>query len=128
MSSQRDLWPEDITEPSLIATPLSILKEQATFLGEKTKNLIEGEVRSGGDSNNFVHQFFLLAPALKNYRYRLLTVSHRIELYPVTVSFDPTGQSFGAETQEDFTALLATLFAHEKTKKVIQALKAQIQE
>lgn len=38
-----DLWPADIGEPN-IRTPVSILREQASLLGEKTNNIVEGQV------------------------------------------------------------------------------------
>ena len=40
-----DLWPDDIAVTSL-QVPVTILRQQATLLGEKTKNLVEGEVSS----------------------------------------------------------------------------------
>lgn len=40
-----DLWPNDISlKDSKTKAPYTILKEQASFLSQKTKNLIEAEV------------------------------------------------------------------------------------
>lgn len=123
-TNQRDLWPVDISTLPDLRTPVSILREQASLLGEKTDNLVEAEVRSQGDkSSQFVHSFFLVAPALDNYRYRLFDVTHKVDLYPVTISFLNT--SYQANTEDKFVDALKKTLADERTKKVIQALIAQ---
>jgi len=38
-----DLWPKDIGNTNLRA-PVSILREQASLLGEKTQNLVKADV------------------------------------------------------------------------------------
>ena len=40
-----DLWPKDISEIS-IKSPVAILREQASLLGQKTKGLVTAEVKS----------------------------------------------------------------------------------
>jgi hypothetical protein len=123
-TSQRDLWPADISVLPELRTPVTILREQASILGEKTNNIVEAEVRSQGDKNSqFIHSFFLLAPALDNYRYQLFTATHKVELYPITINFFQT--QFQASNEEKLIEILTKIFADEKTKKVIQALIAQ---
>lgn len=123
-TNPRDFWPSDINVLPDLQTPVSILREQASLLGEKTNNLVEAEVRSQGDkSSQFVHTFFLVAPALDNYRYPLFTVTHKVDLYPATISF--ASQGLQAENEVKFVEYLKKIFADEKTKKVIQALIAQ---
>ena len=43
-----DLWPENIAESNMV-TPVSILREQAALLGDKTKQLVTGEVQTTTD-------------------------------------------------------------------------------
>lgn len=122
-----DLWPQDIVAAVDFRTPLSILKEQASLLGQKTQNLVEGVVTSVTNSNDtFQHMFYLAAPALSNYRYRLFTVTHEIDLYPLTIVSE-TGQR-GARSEEEFVEQLRAIFSHDQTKKVIGALIAQSRE
>ena len=45
-----DLWPDDIEHTSVKA-PVTILREQGTFLGRKTSNLVEGEITVGSNSD-----------------------------------------------------------------------------
>lgn len=44
-----DLWPEDFASVGE-RSPISILKEQAAYLGKRTKNLVEGKVSKTGQS------------------------------------------------------------------------------
>jgi hypothetical protein len=66
-----DLWPENIGSPEITA-PVSILKRQASLLGEKTNNVVEAEVQKGNDawwttSEDMIYNFYLVAPALGKY-------------------------------------------------------------
>lgn len=47
-----DLWPEDISVTKMRA-PLTILKEQASFLGSRTKNLIIAKVERQQENQYF---------------------------------------------------------------------------
>jgi hypothetical protein len=76
------------------------------------------------------HTFFLVAPGLDNYRYRLLTVLHRtLEAYPVSVNYIPGGRgnTIEAKTQDEFVNLLGGLLGREETKRIVHSLLAQSQ-
>jgi hypothetical protein len=47
-----DLWPSDIAANSNLRTPVTILKEQAALLGQKTDNLVIATVSSGNTNNS----------------------------------------------------------------------------
>ncbi len=121
-----DLWPGDISEKTDILMPVTILREQAAALTQRTKGLLEGNVRSENPKypgDDFVHRFELVAPALDNYRYELFFVAHDLTGYPARVCFD--GKEPKAETQEAFVNLLRIVFNQGKTKGAIQSLLAQ---
>jgi hypothetical protein len=142
-----DLWPE-IGTPS-IRTPVSILREQASLLGTKTNNVVEGEVKviegsmSWAISWDFGYVFYLVAPLLKNYRYRLLSIAHRLDMYPLRVrlSEEIAAEIILAEPslifntsgvvevgdEDTFLVLLSLVLRSSKTIKVIHALIAQSQ-
>lgn len=85
----QDLWPANITDTTVIDSPLSILREQARLLGEKTKNLVKAEVSQGtAENQKFVHHFYIVAPTLNNYHYRLFTIEYGVEMYPLTIYSD----------------------------------------
>lgn len=107
---------------------MHLLREQAALLGQKTKNLVEAEVSTDALPDHHIsHNFTLVAPAMDNYRYGLLTVIHPIETYPLTIHFAPDNSSFQAKNEDDFLGLLKRLLSSEKTKKIVQSLIAQIQ-
>ncbi len=151
----QDLWPEDIViSAEKLKAPVTILKEQASLLGKKTQNLVEAIVRTNERMQapeRFAYDFYLVAPALSAYRYRLFTIMHGIQLYPVNVYVDrdmaaeiapgrvgredmpmifsgiPGEQrELLAKSEEELLEILKKIFGAKKTKQIIQALLAQM--
>lgn len=149
----KDLWPNDIVQLSQ-RTPVSILKEQASLLGARTKNIVTAEVLQLEDSSNhdFNYQFYLVGPALQNYHYGLFTVSYSINLYPSVFTLDidiieefriaqsdqlrqldfmlnplkfSQENKIMVENEEQLTNLLKLIFAAQKTRRVIAAILGQ---
>jgi hypothetical protein len=123
-----DLWPENLVNTDIVP-PITILKVQATLLGHKMQNLLEGNVTTlavpafGIAVSLFRHVFEIVAPALGGYKYPLLTVDHGVELYPLTITaFD---HSFECKNEAEFTNALKEIFAEEQTRRVISVLLAQ---
>jgi hypothetical protein len=133
-TAQIDLWPpsfEAVSEPN---PPIDILREQAALLEQKTGGVVLAEVLSGYDSNFIVvhrgktslpisHSFYLVAPALENYRYQLFRIDQPIEHYPLFIIGSPIGD-LEVESQEEFVETLRRIFSDDKTQKVIQSLIA----
>lgn len=144
-ASERSLWPQDLfTTVETQRTPLALLREQATLLGEKTKNLVEAKVTTDTEplwayfregvssfknpdlSNRcFVQTFKLVSTALGNYTYELFRLVHPIEGYPLKVFFQDSEQL--VKSEEELIDVLKAIFANEKTRRVIQAMIAQSQ-
>jgi hypothetical protein len=119
-----DFWPDDLGLGEL-RTPVALLREQATALGEKTKNVVTAEVDSDNTGKFFIHKLYLVAPAL-HYRYQLLTIQHPILFYPMDVT-TPTSPWATVKSEAEFAEWLKTVLASEGTKKVIRSLIAQSQ-
>lgn len=125
---KEDFWPKSFGSPE-IETPLEILRKQASLLGGKTDNLVVGEVTRaveplGLDPNEeFRLTLYLVAPALDNYRYKLLTVWHGVGLYPVTGLVGNLYKHF--KNAAEFKDYLKSQFTNEATVNVMQALIAQ---
>lgn len=136
-----DLWPDKIGVEKLI-TPVTILRQQASLLGKKTKNIVQGEVRSSKDSlTSFNYAFYIIATALDNYRYKLLEISYDESLYPVKINVDqeiwdeiPAGFKtmtsameyyFGAGSEKEFQDILKAIFGSKKVLRVISVLLSQ---
>ena|SRR5258706_13200902 len=137
-----DLWPEDIQSTSIVA-PVTMLMEQASILGQRTKNIVTAEVGRVEHSyrlGTFSYDFFITAPALQSYHYRLFEINHSISLYPVTFDLDEDikkevyeelalelNEDLIAESEGKFLTLLKMIFGSQKTRKIISALLSQSQ-
>jgi hypothetical protein len=119
-----DLWPQDIAESNMV-TPVSILKEQAALLGDKTSQLVKGEVVTQAVGNFFHHQFFVVAPTL-SYRYELFLVTHGVSFYPITLKrpFETTAPMLPNE--DAFKQALKDIFASPQTLNVVHSILAQV--
>jgi hypothetical protein len=120
-----DFWPDDIRQSNQ-RTPVALLREQATALGEKTRNVVTAEVESDSAGQEFVHELYLVAPVL-HYRYQLLTIRHPLFFYPMGVTVPDTFDWDTVDSEEAFVVWLKGVLASDKTKKVIQALIDQSQ-
>src|SRR5260221_6227988 len=82
-----DLWPTAALKTDVL-TPIAILRTQATRLSQKTQGLVVSEVTvTTGENDQVILGLEVIAPALNNYRYRLLSVQYGTgEIYPVRVS------------------------------------------
>ncbi len=124
-NTELDLWPDDIGHSKLIA-PVAILRRQASLLGEKTKNIVKGDVTSHFDQQRgaFSYSFLLVAPALDNYRYKLFSIYHKVLFYPLELypEIDPDKT---IENQDELLEALKKEFNSEKTRGVIQSMIAQ---
>lgn len=112
-------------------TPRSILAEQAALVSSATNGELAGEVRdAAAGQNGFVYSLSLVAPALGNYRYEILTIAHRIELYPVRVvapevaTNGTNGQSVSDEGH--FIILISKVLQSPRVAKVVASLISQI--
>ncbi len=122
-----DLWPEDLGSIE-INSPVSIIRKQAALLGNKTSNLVEGIVVSevDEDGDNII-TFFLYAPALGDYRYKLFHIYHDIaDMYPIKTATSDEQHSQGQiENEEELKYYLKRKFNSEKTLRIIRSLMAQ---
>jgi len=116
-----DLWPENIAESNLV-TPVSILKQQAALLGERTKELVKGEVVTQISGTLLIHHFCLVAPTL-SYRYELFTASHGVSFYPLTLTYiNPVSIKSEAELKEN----LKRVFSSQHTVNIVHSILAQV--
>src|SRR6266487_1968912 len=119
-----DLWPNEFGNLD-VPPPIQTLKEQADNISKKTAGRIVGQVLTSRHSEGFAHDFFLLAPFLDDYTYRLFMVTHSVQLYPLTIHADVVNQVYQCDSPKDFQERLRTIFAAEETKRVVSALLAQ---
>ena len=121
MAAQTDFWGDIV--PTVVRTPAAILKEQAAFLGAKTKNLIEARVATEAAFGEIRHRFLLVVPALDHYSYQLFRIEHDVNLYPVTVESEPPVR---LDSERDFNNWLQAKLSSDHTKKIVGNLLAQV--
>ncbi len=137
-----DLWPDDLGAVTLRA-PVQILRQQASLLGKKTRNVVEAKVHEAqprltlGAKEGIAFSFEFSAPALGSYSYRLFSIQHAIDIYPLRMFLDDdvfrelfadrVHSSVGVlvRNEDDFVVLLRRILAADKTKAIIRALLAQ---
>jgi hypothetical protein len=122
MPDSNDFWPANIADSNLI-TPITVLKEQAALLGEKTRQLVKGEVVTQTTGDIFVHYFYIAAPTL-NYRFELFKVSHLVSFYPMTLTYVNSARLIKSEAE--FKAILKEIFAAPHTLNVVHSILAQV--
>lgn len=145
-----NLWPDDFGT-SVVTPPITILREQAEYLGKQTKGMVDGRVLTAKvddstphwtsaesdaedllfrnpkeDAEALWHRFYLEVPALDNYRYLLLTVVHPIALYPLRLYDNATDKTYKCADENEFVQRLRDILTAEKTKKIITAILAQV--
>jgi len=129
MTTENNLWPEFAFEA--VRTPVAILQEQANELGQRTQNILVGDIINTEALDDrtgeavIIYQFFIKAPALSNFRFLLLRLVQGTALFPVTLSFDPVNKRFENLDEEAFREKLRYVFHHEKTAEIIKSLYAQ---
>ena|SRR5689334_13433918 len=124
----QDLWPEDIGSPIDLTAPVNILKEQAALLGDKTHNIVEAEVKTEFVDHDSAlrHYFYLVAPALNHYRYRLFRIKHQpTNFYPIEITGAALKEPSIINSEDELREVLKNLFFSEQTRRIIQSLIAQ---
>lgn len=129
-----DLWAENIGV-STLRPPVVILKEQASLLGQKTKNIIKADAGSSSSYKDHIrHDFYIVAPALDNYHYKLFSISHHsIKFYPVNFDLnrDMKDEIYGndpdiqTDSEEEFVDFLEKILKSDETKRVVHSLLTQ---
>jgi hypothetical protein len=118
---QEDYWPTHLGESPVI-TPVTVLKEQAALLGQKTKNLVMGKVESRPDEGKLRHVLYLIVPTLSNYRYYLLSIAQDLSIYPLKINDATSSSSIYAQDLEDFRVKLKEILSSDRVKRIIETL------
>jgi hypothetical protein len=141
-----DMWPDEIGRERA-QSPVALLRAQGLFLEARCGHLLQSETpRLDAAGNSFTHAFDIVIPALDNYRYRLLTISFGISLYPTRISVAPgvldeirgrvpiepdsrdkrhKRETIVAESEEQFLNCLEVLFATNRIRQAIAMLMSQ---
>lgn len=117
-----DLWPDDIEVKAY--SPAGILKEQALLLGRKKWGL-RGEIIRQECGDLFVYDFFIVAPSLDDFKYKVLEVVYGIEMYPLDINDLLAHNTIKVDSEEQFVKKLKEIFNSEGIKRVLGLLASQ---
>ena len=111
-----------ISDVANVKTPLSILREQASALTEQTKGTLVGVVETKSDGGRMEDRLEISVPSLNDYRYRILTYEHTIELYPGTVL---ANLNHSVSNENEFIELVRQILSSDRTRNVLTSLLSQ---
>lgn len=124
----QSLWP-DFTTVEITKSPKTILQEQVGYLMSQTKNVLSGEVKTYHKADvagsQLYYSFVILAPALNNYRFHLLNLTHfPTSYYPAVIdSFD--ANTITVNSEDELIAGIKHVFNKQETVRVISLLLSQ---
>src|ERR1700680_3934244 len=82
----KSFWKIPVTEGTP-RTPVTLLREQAALLGEKTEGALLGSVSQGAaPSGGFGFNLSIRVPALNNYVYLVLGITQPPLMYPLRLA------------------------------------------
>ncbi len=128
------LW--SIPPADNVRAPLTIMKEQATVLTEQTRGSLVGSVETDAyGAGDLVINLSIQVPSLNNNKYRLMTYTQPITMYPGTLAsgvpkasgshqYAPP-QSIEVENEEEFLAALKRLLSSDEVKHLLSSLLVQ---
>jgi len=131
--------------------PITILREQAKYLEQTTRGVLSTSIETTSSQTSpysdvidlltraqganrpampsgdgLFHSFYVVAPALNDYRFQLLRIWHTINLYPVLMAREKAPAKWDvAHDQPEFLEKLKAVFSHDDTVRVVRALISQ---
>jgi hypothetical protein len=120
----KDLW-GDIPEV-LELMPRDMMREQATYLEQKTKGLLTAEITIDSDKGSFeqTQTFYLVVPTM-HYQYELFSIFQKdvVKIYPVRFRLDK--HIVEVHNEAEFLSCLQDILSSDRTKKIVGSLLAQ---
>ena len=131
MSAQiENLWPSEALTVNVLS-PRAILGSQASFLTSATRGVLRGDVSTTSENGQVSHSLDAVAPALDNYRVRLLEVRHAANMvYPASLHWleGEYGCSKVCANQQQFLDGLADILKSQVVVSIVQSLLARSNE
>lgn len=134
-TAETAFWGDDLLVTEAL-TPIAVMRQAAAQLPAITKNLLEAEIETSSDVNDWVdHTFSIIAPGLDRYACPIFTVRHNDMLvYPTTthrlamVMEEKEDNSWFDDTEDELRASIRTILASGRVKAIIYSLLAKLNE
>jgi len=139
MLDTKNLWPKELLTGDDILLPITILREQAKYFNQMTRNIVVAEVKTKAveipnkNSNlpqqGILHTLKIVAPAIGNYDFELLRLLQQdISPYPLEVYAPLLELKYNISGPMDLEQCLKEIFTNFKTVRAIQSLMTQSKE
>ena len=125
-----DLWPTNLFSTALRA-PVTLLREQALLLAEKSSRLIVGRVQSERTEydNSVQHSLRARVPDLGNYEVEIVRIEHEAQrLYPVFAHRRDGGDHEQIQSEQRLVEWLRRELGSDWVVQTIQTLVAQVRD
>lgn len=123
--AERNMW-GDFKDLEKIKTPTVYLREQADVLSKNTNSVLMGGVTTEvSPSGRFRVDLDIVAPALNNYRYTVVTIRHSLKIYPLQLTDTTNNLAFECKDEEQLLSKLESILSSPSIKRVISTLIAQ---
>jgi hypothetical protein len=106
--------------------PITIPREQALALTEKTNGVLEGVVKTNTVGTEIYIAMSIRAPLLNNYRVEILRYEQPIKLYPGELYFYlPEDQRMTVHSEDQFRRTIRSYLSSNEITTVLESLIAQ---
>jgi len=122
-----DLWGVDFSLPNLM-TPRAVLMTQADYLETHSAGVLDADVETAVLDDRMAHAFTLRATRLPAFRETMLTATHGVRLFPVTVQSESLKKPAICEDMAAFETVLRRILGSRETASLIRALLTQSRE
>lgn len=123
-----EYWPNDLIDDS-IKPPISILRDVATELNQKTGGLLTASITDpDNQTRSLLYRFYVIAPALNDFSCEIFRMRSEMSLYPVTLGSDFLQNSREAiicDNESELIGEIRRILSLPNVKKTISALVAQ---
>jgi hypothetical protein len=119
MGTNASLWPK-VSGGENRDLPITILKEQAAYLGQSYPGRLEANVWARPLGTEMRLTLVIVVPDLDDYEYRLLEVRNGLDGYPATVSFFDS--TFEVRDSGELVQCLRQVLLDQRTQLVITQL------
>ena len=117
-----DLW-GDLPEPDTEILPSMILQEQASVLGSKTPNVLEGVVQKHKTGDGLVVDLHIRCPVVDNYTFHVLQLRHDLlKVYPFQLNGIAKRKVYQIAEPDQLREALKDQFQSPELRRVVSAL------
>jgi hypothetical protein len=126
--ASKNLW-ADLSQLEIVRTPRTVLLEQAQYLTQAAKGLLEGRVDDESidlAAAGFRFDLNVRVPALNNFSVNILWIEHGLELYPVRLMARRPVRDVSCANESEFEKAIESVLSSPEVKTLLSRLLSQL--